>query len=181
MLHAQRGGSDRFRLDEIVRIEDSIHKLVVGKWGPHPKALDDEALCYPPDLLDGREVGRVRRPSLQQRHVLALEPQTSRPRRVAPCSVLLEDRVVVDPCEKFDNPVTLKELNVASRVESLGHKTRSVFLFPTIPAHTMIENGNLSFSMDTCSPLFVHHMTGQSGDVEKRDSSVKSVRDQSSS
>ena len=42
-----------------------------------------------------------------------------------------------------------------------------------IPAKTMMEPGNFSSSKNKLSPLFVHHITGLSGDVANRDSSVK--------
>ena len=91
---------------------------------------------------------------------------------------MLEDRFGSKLTDELNNSVVFEHLDVALAVHSTWTSEQLRFLFPIIPAQTIIEPGNLSSSMNKWSPLFVHHITGQSGEVANRDSSVKSVLDQ---
>ena len=50
-----------------------------------------------------------------------------------------------------------------------------------MPPHTMMDGGNFCVWTKTRWPLFTHHITGESGEVEKRDSSENRTLDQSRS
>ena len=50
-----------------------------------------------------------------------------------------------------------------------------------MPPHTMMDGGNFCVWTKTRWPLLTHHITGESGEVEKRDSSENRTFDQSRS
>ena len=66
-------------LDPFKSIKDSSFELIGRERSSHSKSLDDETLADPPDLFDGRNVGRVGWPAFQQCDVLVSKPFSSTP------------------------------------------------------------------------------------------------------
>ena len=91
---------------------------------------------------------------------------------MAACAILLEQRVRPTPLQKDVDPVVPQQIDVALRVEPLRTFQQLRLLSSDYATQTIIDGGNFSETTYSWCPFFTHHITGESGEVENRDSSV---------
>ena len=87
--HSQNGHSPP--TDVVESVEDGLFELDQRQWGPHPETLNDVAFHDRPDLLDWRQIGRVRRPIWKDPDPMVTEPAHRQRGGVARSTVLLEE------------------------------------------------------------------------------------------
>ena len=89
-LRAQGQNGDRFPVDTRECVEDRLVQLLQGQRPSHPKPPQNEPLHDGPNLLDRRQVRRVRGPAREDIDPVVAEPAHGRYRRMASRAVLLE-------------------------------------------------------------------------------------------